>query len=1561
NICGAQCCPGWSQSPGSQMCTKPVCSPPCQNGGMCVQPQVCACPAGKWGPSCADSNPQAAAAGAGGVPSQSRTASLSRTAHMTLTVKHQPSVRMVPHKGQQHFLSLKPNVKTDTSHSMQSAPLSMAMQRRTSQPLLLKPKVFSHQLVSASGGRPAHPGPNALPSGHSQHAGNLSASGSMGRIKVVFTPTICKVTCTNGKCQNTCEKGNTTTLISENGEGADMLTGSGFRVVVCPIPCRNGGSCQTRDKCRCPANFTGKFCQIAVQSPRASEEQGAVAGGQGLSLTRSTFTIPVSGVHAGAATHVKISPSVANVHVRHPQAASVQVHQVSRVEGSLQTGPGHHYKRDETNPGQQVCAVVCLCANAFLICASACRFRPSCILYNCSSEIGNRNHIRAQCGKPLPGLLKQEDCCGSVGSSWGFNKCSKCPATAVQTQPGSSAMVECTQGFKRESATQCRDINECLIQGACPNADCLNTQGSYRCICKSGFTLDSTTNRCISNKALAEEKELCFHMVVEHRCQHPLPVPVSRPVCCCSVGVAWGSDCQRCPAKNSDAYVEICPAGPGLVYHRNPDPVVMETIWLHPPRPDDTVPNEAPPLPAPTTRPTPAAPPPTAHNTARHCHASKGPSTEAMTTPPQREPTIQMKENRTCHLFPGIPRLISTVAPKQVDPEVTTKKNALSIITPEEPDTGGRKLPNIWSPLCPRESDICLLRPNICGPGQCYNLDVGYTCTCHFGYQYNEQLGRCDDIDECSTVPRLCANGRCENVIGSFRCICRPGFIFDDSGAECQDINECLKVNKCIGGRCINLPGSYRCEFCDAGHVMNTRGQCEDVNECRNPNTCPTAKCVNTPGSYECVRCPSGFEGRNGHCIDVDECADGNVCSNGICANTEGSYSCTPCGTGFRLTSNGKACEDIDECQNGIVCGGGDCVNTRGSFQCECQPGYHLSSGGDQCEDINECLSESVCEPHGDCLNTDGSFYCVCHHGYKSSANGRFCKDVDECSEGQQCPGGQCVNTEGSFTCECEPGLRLNPGTHTCVDIDECAEFDSSRCGSWRCENTHGSYRCVQACDRGYRLSSTAECQDIDECLDDTVCGRNGFCENTEGSFRCLCDQGYHDLQDGQECIDVNECEMFSSVCGDDALCENVEGSFLCICQQHNKEFDTMSGKCVDRHSIVDSRAPGVETKECYVNLNDANFCDNVLAVNLTRHECCCTLGAGWGDNCEIYPCPVLGSVEFKNLCPHGKGFIPNEDIVYDTIPQDFKDADECILFGQEICKRGTCHNTEHGYKCFCKSGFYYDRQKLECLDVDECTDEWSCEGGSCVNTDGSFDCFCRPPLILDSNGKRCVNSSGLLERHEEEDAEMLMSMCWRAMGNDFMCSQLILGKETTYTECCCQYGEAWGPDCALCPERNTDDFAQLCNIPRGGDPDMRRVSGQRGTIVSDVSMHFVKHTEQITFSSGLFDSFEGLQAQECGILNGCENGRCVRVPEGYTCDCYDGYQLDLSRMVCTDVNECEELNERMSLCRNAKCMNTQGSYRCACLPGFVPSQQPNFCVKIQNERENRHKRKPNH
>lgn len=51
-----------------------------------------------------------------------------------------------------------------------------------------------------------------------------------------------------------------------------------------------------------------------------------------------------------------------------------------------------------------------------------------------------------------------------------------------------------------------------------------------------------------------------------------------------------------------------------------------------------------------------------------------------------------------------------------------------------------------------------------------------------------------------------------------------------------------------------------------------------------------------------------------------------------------------------------------------------------------------------------------------------------------------------------------------------------------------------------------------------------------------------------------------------------------------------------------------------------------LECKECYYHISDVQLCDSVLAKNTTKEECCCTLGAAWGDNCETLPCPIPGT-----------------------------------------------------------------------------------------------------------------------------------------------------------------------------------------------------------------------------------------------------------------------------------------------------------------------------------------------
>nr|XP_023659356.1 latent-transforming growth factor beta-binding protein 3-like isoform X1 [Paramormyrops kingsleyae] len=1236
------------------------------------------------------------------------------------------------------------------------------------------------------------------------------------RFRVVIAPLICKRTCLKGQCQDTCEQGNNTTLIGENGQSADTLTGNGFKVVVCRHTCMNGGVCSSHSHCLCPPGFTGRLCQFSIR--KTQEAQAAVGnkqpayslqlvpevsgpGEQGrghMAQTHSVFSLPLAPGVGHHSQEVQF-----NVRVHHTSDTAVVIHPVDHSDGkpphktTVRLMPQTHKPRgrcfQETTPKQA-----------------------------CSSN-------------PLPGLTNQEDCCGSVGNSWGQNKCYKCPKLLYPGVHKPHTIIEeygptCPHGYKRLNSTHCQDINECTMPGVCQDGECLNTQGSFLCACKPGYILDRT--RCVEPPV---EQGQCFLMVTEAgQCKHALPTPLSQEMCCCTVGKAWGSKCERCPQDGTASFSKICPAGKGYSYQTYSGSLIIspQMLQLYP-------------------------------NLEQLLHLSQtdGKHQEIKPQPPQKEvPQVVTTPTQTSTVSTHRPQMPVIVAKPTPHPiiKVAPERDSLEVAQTQVTQT-----------------DECRLNRNICGHGDCINGQNGFTCQCHAGYRPHPQRKSCVDDNECESDPCGSGRGSCVNTMGSYRCRCLHGYklLVHQGKLKCVDVNECYKPHTCgEGGKCINLPGSYKCE-CFEGFKSRSHRQpvCEDINECRDPRTCPNGQCENRPGSYECVPCLPGHQAQGGVCYDINECQKRGVCPHGRCENLPGTYRCL-CKDGFLPGSDGRSCRDIDECEDSRLCSNGRCLNTEGSFVCQCYSGYQRTKEGSHCEDINECERSS------------------------------------------KCLFGRCVNTMGSYRCECQNGFMLVNGRR-CQDIDECA-------------------------------------------MDRSLCQPHGVCENRQGAYICVCNEGYVSSEDKRGC-------------------EAIE---------------------VD----IDNK------KECYLNLDDTVFCDSVLATNVTKQECCCSIGVGWGDHCEIYPCPVYHSAEFHSLCPIGRGFYHEERMTEYGLAM--RDIDECVLFSSEICKEGRCMNTQPGYECYCQQGFYYDSVLLECIDTDECHDESLCTNGRCVNTRGSFYCMCSPPWVPDTSKKKCVmpavtgvnecqdptncrnghcvdtpdtyycictppwilasdrNSCITPEEqgdvNECEDPSYCQNgqcvntpgsyhcictqphtfsaalkkcvyddrtaahkdVCFLQVDEGLICSRPQKGLMVTYSECCCHYGRGWGPECRTCPQRNSGIFVRLCEMHLDTESD-----GDVDSLAAFVS-----------YKPGGDSSEE--DSDECS----CTNGRCVPSYLGTVCECNPGFRLDHSRTRCTDIDECTEPGLRINSCKNARCINTLGSFKCYCKHGYVPTRRPNICVQAR-------------
>ncbi|RUS90503.1 hypothetical protein EGW08_001771 [Elysia chlorotica] len=1154
------------------------------------------------------------------------------------------------------------------------------------------------------------------------------------------------------------------------------------------------------------------------------------------------------------------------------------------------------------------------------------------------------------CENSLTSLLTMSECCGSVGMAWG-SPCTPCPPQME---------LHCRKGYTFKNGVNCVDINECeRIPNICKGGgECVNTEGSFRCTCPRGLSLDSTGLRCVDKR-----ESTCYADYTRMFCSEAFLGTYTKADCCCSIGRAWGNPCTGCPKEADEEYEALCgeDGASGLKELMNINECQKFPGLCVNGRCKDT-------------------------QDRFECECDPGFAPNSLGTNCTDIDECRISLTDMCS--PG--RCVNTQGGYRCD--------------------CGEGYKGIMMNTMCADVDECAEDRSLCRGGTCSNLEGSYECVCPDGHELGPDRLTCKDIDECSSSSSLCSNGHCENFMGGYQCICNQGYQTNDLKSMCIDNDECNDSNGGCQSVCINTPGSFSCA-CESGYLLLTDGRsCVDVDECREqPNICDGGRCENLPGSYRCL-CTGGLtpSADQKRCLDVDECSlNKNLCLNGVCENNHGSFACK-CDVGFSVKTAIRAtgCTDDNECEMGISgCDqNAECINTQGSFKCDCKRGF--TGDGLTCRDINECVRDNGgCHADAACVNTPGSFRCICDEGF--SGDGYDCKDVDECLlDSGLCENGQCYNFPGGYRCECDMGFSPTEDERACADIDECAMFPNL-CVNGQCENVFGIFRCN--CNEGYELDVTGgNCTDIDECENPDNC-QYGTCINQRGSYICQCPPNFESNPTGTGCIDrrtgycymdvplagtgrrgvcndriaqdvsratccctvgrgwgetigfcepcptngtaeadqlcpggpgfkpdlitlvlkdIDECEEIQDLC-EGGECVNTFGSYRCNCPAGFR-LDSRSKRCVD----VDECEEGpfrcgvgrcVNTDgsfQCvcpdgYILMEDGETCMDMRKgdcykeyVNVSSRAndiiCseawpqqqtrffCCCLFGAAWGN-PCSACPAKGSREFESLCEDG--------------PMTIRDVDECEQ-NPDLCRNGICIDLDYSFRCQCFEGYIYDSTAQTCEDENECERRIDpCLGNSqCINTPGSYSCGCPEGYRLGPDGRRCEDINECLE---------ILGAC--ANGR-------CLNLEGTFS-CQCNDGFRLSPTKEVCID--IDECESRPGICRNGT-----CFNSRGSYMCSCNNGFSLNSEGVC-----------TDIDECVAMIGiCTNGRCINIEGSFTCQCPEGYTISSDGRHCRDVDECVEMD---AMCEKGTCQNSEGSFKCVCLKGYQLSPDGKTCFDI--------------
>ena len=1128
--------------------------------------------------------------------------------------------------------------------------------------------------------------------------------------------------------------------------------------------------------------------------------------------------------------------------------------------------------------------------------------------------------------------ITKKDCCSTIGHAWGHycEPCSvndhECPQGYEEGARDPISVLVRSSNFTTTDKDQsnCVDIDECKLfnHNICFNGRCVNTPGSFMCICPAGFVLDDDTKICrdidecteleycpdsckntegswechcpedhettLDNKACIYNPEgMCHTEIVTHygidnstlqECAKALPVNVSRRDCCC----AGSLGANRCFER------EFCP-DPDLNYKEWADICKTET------------------------------------------HDSTTPS-------PIQDPNRQnmngndkMSENET-------------ECPEGYCENGYCELDASGLLcvcfegyTWNDSTKGCIKV------------NFCSLNPDACEHGKCHPLEIDeyadygdydlreYYCSCDKGFITTEDGQACENINECryEGQNKVCENGKCIDSMGSYSCICNDGF--EDQDGTCTDINECQEEGDlCLHGKCYNINGGYGC-LCNPGYIESEdKHSCKDIDECTNASTCLNGRCKNLEGSYVCD-CNKGFESKmvlktdpvsgekteSSGCVDINECLK-NPCEFGSCTNTESGFRCN--------------CDDFYKFD------GEKCVRDDTMSTCS----RNIDSDSFKCI-ANNTLSKSMTQIECCCPATEGTSAwgsnCSLCPNANSDAYAKMCENlppIDYCVVLKELPcgiGGYCNSLKNDYDCTCKIGFKPTSDKRDCIDIDECKQ-DYCTGETAKCENTVGSYKC--SCGNGYVLENNV-CIDIDECDSslhplDQPCKGESICRNTPGGYTCDCSKIAYDPVTGMQSNPNNTCQDETrSKCWKRRDDENDDP--FSSSNNNNRNMDRNSDPFAD---LDNQRGDTKHPFDQFNNNKNNGKCENSANRHLSKEECCNTIGQGWGENCESCKENKVDVSQCKNGFKRNRGNGKCEDI------------NECLIL--DPCKSG-CENTEGSYYCTCQEGLTLAKDGQNCLDerLGVCYSEWNGEQGA-----GLFEGVHNKDVCCCSIGKAWMFGNKIEPCPSQESPEFTELCLGTDQGgchkpdpssnkiedtNECMHFPHLCGEHGTCINkencqgfsCDCDPGYDINTKGLKCVDINECELSKtVCGVVNGTLTGTCLNTDGGFTCICKEGYHLDKYGKCV-------------DVDECKAFNVCRQGTCINTNGDYLCQCPSTFRLSPDGKSCENINQCilDNGKDNPEYCRNGHCINKINDYTCQCNPGYKLSPDGKECKNI--------------